>query len=54
MSSYGSLPVTGATVAIGGLVFDQVWLLAAAVAIVGVGATMARIGFRRGKTPMDV
>jgi hypothetical protein len=47
----GKLAVTGATgVALGGLMFSQAWLLAAAVALVLLGATGIRLGWRRGKT----
>lgn len=56
MTGYGNgLAFTGlGTITIGGLVFDQVWLVAAAVTLVVVGALMVRFGFRRGKTAKDV
>jgi hypothetical protein len=54
MNGYGSLPVTGATVTIGSLVFDQVWLLAVGISIVLAGAMIARFGFRRDKTVQDI
>ncbi|MFE9127071.1 hypothetical protein ACFYOF_16900 [Streptomyces sp. NPDC007148] len=51
---YGSLAATGATLTIGGVVLDQVWLVGAAAGLVLVGALCVRFGFRRGKTPSDV
>ena len=54
MNSYGSLPVTGASVTIGSLVFDQVWLLLVGATLVLGGALIARFGFRRDKTPLDI
>lgn len=56
MTGYGSgLAYTGlGTITIGGLVFDQVWLVAIAVSLVVVGALLVRFGFRRGKTAKDI
>jgi hypothetical protein len=53
MWSYGKLPVTGlATLTVGGVVFDQARLVLVALAFVGVGAGLVRIGWRRSK-PVD-
>jgi hypothetical protein len=54
MNSYGSLPMTGATVTIGGLVLDQSWLLGAGIGVVILGAFVARFAFRRHKTMLDL
>lgn len=51
---YGSLAATGATLTIGGIVLDQVWLVGIAAALVVGGALLIRVGFRRGKTPSDI
>ncbi|WP_416976668.1 hypothetical protein [Streptomyces sp. T028] len=51
---YGSLAATGASLTIGGIVLDQVWLVGLAVALVVGGALLVRAGFRRGKTPQDI
>lgn len=51
---YGSLAATGATLTIGGIVFDQVWLVGIAAGLIVAGALAVRFGFRRGKTPSDI
>lgn len=51
---YGSLAATGATLTIGGIVIDQVWLVGLAGALIVAGALCIRFGFRRGKTPQDI
>jgi len=56
MGNYGApstLPMTGGGIAIGGIFFDQIWLVLAAVALVAVGATMIRYGFRSGQSISD-
>lgn len=46
----GALAATGAgTITIGGIAFDQLWLLAAAAVLVAVGAIAIRFGWRRNK-----
>lgn len=45
----GSLPLTGAGIAVGGVIIDQVWLLAVAGGLIGVGALLLRVGYRRRK-----
>ncbi|MFI1170826.1 hypothetical protein [Streptomyces melanogenes] len=52
--NYGSLASTGVTLTIGGIVLDQVWLIALAAGLVVMGAVVIRLGFRRGKTPRDI
>jgi hypothetical protein len=52
--NYGSLASTGATLTIGGIVFDQIWLIAAAFGLVLIGALCIRLGFRRGKNPGQI
>lgn len=47
MNSYGNLPVTGATLTLGGVMFDQAWLLIAGVAIVVTGVSAIRLSWRR-------
>lgn len=51
---YGSLAATGATITIGGIVFDQLRLVAIAAGLIIAGALLIRAGFRRGKTPSDI
>lgn len=51
---YGSLASTGATLTIGGVVLNQMWLVAAAAGLVLIGALLIRVTFRRGKTPQDI
>ena len=53
MTSYG-LPMTGASLTLGGVVFDQAWVLTLGVGLVLVGALVARMGFRRNKAPHEV
>ncbi len=51
MTSYGSLPYTGAASAtLFGVVFDQMWLLVAGLLIVAIGVSSIRLGWRRGKS----
>lgn len=50
MNSYGSLPVTGASATLFGVVFDQAWLLVAGLVVVALGVAMIRMSWRRGKT----
>ncbi len=46
----GSLAATGAgAITIGGIAFQQLWLLGLAAVIVGLGAVLVRTSFRRGK-----
>lgn len=52
--NYGSLASTGASLTIGGIVLDQVWLVGLAVVLVVGGALLTRVAFRRGKTPSDI
>lgn len=52
--NYGQLAQTGASLTIGGVVLDQMWLITAAAGLVIAGALLIRFGFRRGKTPGDV
>lgn len=48
---YGkSLPMTGGGITIAGIFIGQLWLLAAVIALVAVGAVLIRVSFRRGKT----
>lgn len=52
---YGkTLPMTGTGIVLGGVVIDQVWLVAGAVGLMLVGVVLIRLGFRRGKSPRDV
>jgi hypothetical protein len=46
-----ALPFTGAGITVGAVVIDQVWLAAVAAAVIGVGAVLTRVGWRRGKAP---
>ncbi|MFJ3664077.1 hypothetical protein ACIPPM_26880 [Streptomyces sp. NPDC090119] len=41
--------MTGPAIVVGGLQIEQGWLLLAALLLVGMGAVMVRVGFRRGK-----
>jgi hypothetical protein len=50
---YGKLPFTGAGFAVGGIVFDQVRLVAIAVGIMVIGMLMVRFGWRRGQNISD-
>lgn len=43
----GMLPKTGAALAIGGLTFGQWGIVAVALGVVLVGASVIRVGFRR-------
>jgi len=53
-SNRGTLAATGAgTVTIGGIAFGQLWLLGLAVGIVALGAVLARVAWRRGKSAGD-
>jgi LPXTG-motif cell wall-anchored protein len=52
MPDYGKLPVTGAGITLGAVVIDQLWLVAFGVALVSLGAFMAR-RWRRGRTVTD-
>ncbi|MEU0008417.1 hypothetical protein ABZ079_30245 [Streptomyces sp. NPDC006314] len=46
----GSLAATGAgAVTLGGIAFQQLWLLGLAAVVVGLGAVLVRTSFRRGK-----
>lgn len=46
----GILAATGVgTLTIGGVAFNQLWILAVAVAAVAAGAVVVRVGWRRGK-----
>jgi hypothetical protein len=46
----GALAATGiGTVTIGGIAFEQLWLLGAALLLVTVGAVAIRVGWRRNK-----
>ena len=52
---YGkTLPITGAGVVLGGVVIDQIWLVAISAGLLLGGVALIRLGFRRGKTPEDV
>lgn len=42
MTDYGKLPFTGAGITLGAVVIDQLWLVALGVALVTIGAFMAR------------
>ena len=46
-----ALPFTGAGITVGAIVIDQVWLAAVAAAVIGLGAVLTRVGWRRGKAP---
>ena len=50
MNSYGTLPVTGATITVGGIMLDQVWLLGAGFGALVIGVTMLRLTWRRGQS----
>ncbi|WP_267595710.1 hypothetical protein [Carbonactinospora thermoautotrophica] len=47
--SYEKLPLTGAGITVGGVFFEQVWLLVAAAGLIAMGALMIRLGWRRNK-----
>ncbi len=49
-NSYGGLPVTGASITLGGMMFDQAWLLVIGMMLVTVGAVALRLTWRRGAT----
>lgn len=51
---YGSLAATGATLTIGGIVLDQIWLVGIAAGLVIGGALVVRVGFRRRKTASQI
>lgn len=51
---YGTLASTGASIAIGGVILDQFWLVGASLGLVVAGALVIRYGFRRGKSPEEV
>jgi hypothetical protein len=55
MGGYHSrLPMTGAAgLTVAGIYFGQLALLGVAVALVGAGAVMLRLGWRRGKPVSD-
>jgi hypothetical protein len=44
-----ALPLTGAGIAVGGVIIDQVWLLAIAGGLIAGGALLLRLTYRRGK-----
>lgn len=47
---YGkTLPMTGAGVTAFGIYIGQLWLIAAALGLVAVGAILIKLTFRRGK-----
>lgn len=48
-----ALPMTGSGIVIGGVVVEQGWLIAAALALVTIGAVIVRLCFRRGKEATD-
>lgn len=48
-SGYGSLPVTGATITLGGVVLDQSWLLIVGALFLATGVTLLRLTWRRGQ-----
>lgn len=50
MNSYGSLPYTGASVTLMGVVFDQAWLLVVGLLFVAISVMAIRLGWRRGKS----
>ncbi|MFF9359890.1 hypothetical protein [Streptomyces griseoluteus] len=51
----GSLAATGAgAITVGGVAFQQLWLLAAAVALVVGGAVLIRMMYRRNKGVSEV
>jgi hypothetical protein len=51
---YGKLPYTGlASLSIGGLVINQLWLAGLAAATIVVGFVAVRIGYRRNKKATD-
>lgn len=55
MGEYGrTLPFTGGTIAIGGILIDQLWLVGAAIGLVAVGAVAIRLSFRRRKRVGDL
>lgn len=53
MSTTGTLPFTGAGVALGSIVLGQGTIVAIALGLIVVGALAVRFGFRRGQTPLD-
>lgn len=48
-TTYGGLPVTGAGVTFGGIMLDQAWLLFVGFAVVALGITAVRLGWRRNR-----
>jgi hypothetical protein len=46
-----ALPFTGAGITVGAVVIDQWWLAITAAAVIGLGAVLTRVGWRRGKAP---
>ncbi|MEV0170336.1 hypothetical protein AB0I00_04280 [Streptomyces sp. NPDC050803] len=51
--SYASISTGGGTLAATGLATGQLWLVAASVCAVVVGAVAVRVGFRRGRGPVE-
>lgn len=49
MTNYGGLASTGFAVTVGGLTLGPLGLVAAATALVTVGAVALRLGWRRGR-----
>lgn len=49
---YGSA-ATGGTLAYTGLAMGHVWLAASGLGLVLVGAVLVRLGFRRGRGPLE-
>lgn len=46
----GAMAVTGAgAFTVGGITFDSIGIVVASAALVGLGALLVRVGFRRGK-----
>jgi hypothetical protein len=46
----GSLAATGTGITVGGVFFQEAWLLAAAVGFIVLGAIAIRLGWRRDKS----
>lgn len=47
----GTLAATGAgTITVGGMAFNQLWLLGVALAVVIAGALLCKFAWRRGRT----
>lgn len=47
---YGRLPATGAGIALGGVFINEIGILAIAIVLIAVGATLIRTRFRRGQS----